>query len=88
LIGVDMCDVFPSSIRPANVNFKIGNIAEGLDFPDNSFDLVHIRFFVCALRVHEWPTVLKEIKRVLKPGGFVYSVEPGMLVQYKVYFLL
>ncbi|KAI8877542.1 S-adenosyl-L-methionine-dependent methyltransferase [Backusella circina FSU 941] len=79
LIGVDMCDVFPSSIRPANVNFTLGNVVDGLEFPDNSFDMVHLRFFVCALRTNEWVTVLREIRRVLKPGGFVYSVEPGML---------
>lgn len=78
-IGVDMCDIFPNNIRPANVTFQVGNVLEGLAFEDNSFDMVSLRFFILAFRKEEWAGVLKEIRRVLKPGGFVLSIEPGML---------
>ncbi|EPB87591.1 hypothetical protein HMPREF1544_05573 [Mucor circinelloides 1006PhL] len=78
-IGVDMCDVFPNNIRPANVTFQIGNVLEGLAFEDNTFDMVNFRMFILAFKTEEWAPVLKEIKRVLKPGGFILSREPGML---------
>jgi len=78
-IGVDMCDVFPNNIRPANGTFQIGNVLEGLAFEDNTFDMVNFRMFILAFKTEEWAPVLKEIKRVLKPGGFILSREPGML---------
>jgi ubiquinone/menaquinone biosynthesis C-methylase UbiE len=64
------------------VSFKLGNILEGLDYPDNTFDVVHFRFFILAFKKHEWAPILKEIMRVLKPGGYIVSKEAGMLVIY------
>ncbi|KAI9472276.1 MAG: S-adenosyl-L-methionine-dependent methyltransferase [Benjaminiella poitrasii] len=78
-IGVDMCDIFPNSIRPPNVSFQTGNVLERLPFPDNTFDLVNIRLFIIALMKDEWPVVVKEVYRILKPGGFVQMIECGML---------
>lgn len=78
-IGIDMCDIFPNNIRPANVSFQVGNVLDGLNFEDNTFDMVSLRFFVLAFRKEEWVGVLKEIRRVLKPGGYMLSIEPGML---------
>ena len=74
-----MCDIFPSNIRPANVSFQTGNVLEGLAFEDDTFDLVNMSFFILAFRKDDWAGVLKEIRRVLKPGGFLISREAGML---------
>lgn len=81
-----MCDIFPNNIRPANVTFQIGNILEGLSFEDNTFDMVNMNFFILAFKKEEWVGVLKEIRRVLKPGGFLLSREPGMLVSTNALF--
>ncbi|KAI8376460.1 S-adenosyl-L-methionine-dependent methyltransferase [Radiomyces spectabilis] len=78
-IGVDMCDIFPTNIRPSNVSFQVANVLERLPFPDNTFDFVNMRLFIIALRKEQWPTVIKELYRVLKPGGYLQSVECGML---------
>ncbi|KAI8082674.1 S-adenosyl-L-methionine-dependent methyltransferase [Gilbertella persicaria] len=86
LVGVDISDVFPSDIRPSNVSFKLNNILDGIAFPDNTFDIVHFRFFCIALRSEEWIPVLKEIMRVLKPGGIIVSKEPGMLLEGNEFF--
>ncbi|KAG0163216.1 hypothetical protein DFQ30_000517 [Apophysomyces sp. BC1015] len=69
--GIDMSDIFPTTIRPDNVSFEMVNILEGLPFEDGSFDLVHMRLMVSGIRVPEWPRVLDEIYRVLKPGGII-----------------
>ncbi|KAG2204030.1 hypothetical protein INT47_007024 [Mucor saturninus] len=78
-IGVDMCDVFPNNIRPANVSFQVGNILKRLPFSDNTFDFVNMRLFIIALKKEEWPILLKEAYRVMKPGGYMQMVECGML---------
>ncbi|GAA5799216.1 S-adenosyl-L-methionine-dependent methyltransferase [Helicostylum pulchrum] len=73
--GIDMADMFPATIRPENVKFEICDIMAGLPYPDNSFDFIHMRLMIVALRGTEWPLVLKEAYRVLKPGGMIGLVE-------------
>ncbi|KAI8971359.1 S-adenosyl-L-methionine-dependent methyltransferase [Pilobolus umbonatus] len=80
-IGVDMCDVFPNNVRPPNVSFLVDNVLEKLNFPDNTFDFINIRLFIIAMKKEEWPIVLKEAYRLLKPGGYLQCVECGMLEQ-------
>ncbi|KAI8082848.1 S-adenosyl-L-methionine-dependent methyltransferase [Halteromyces radiatus] len=75
LTGIDISDVFPTSIRPPNVNFCLGNLLERLPFEDNTFDFIHVRLFIAALRKEEWPLALEELFRVLKPGGILISTE-------------
>lgn len=64
--------------------------AEELPFPDASFDLVTIGF---ALRnVSDLDRTLSEMRRVLRPGGYVFSLElshptqPMFSALYKFYF--
>jgi ubiquinone/menaquinone biosynthesis C-methylase UbiE len=77
-----MCDVFPNNIRPPNVSFQVGNALGRLPFADDTFDFVNIRLFIIALKEHEWPIVVQEVYRILKPGGFIQMVECGMLVKF------
>lgn len=57
------------SPKPSNISFEVGNVLEGLKFPDASFDVV----FCNMVLVHtpEPVIALREMKRVCKPGGFV-----------------
>ncbi|RUS20872.1 S-adenosyl-L-methionine-dependent methyltransferase, partial [Endogone sp. FLAS-F59071] len=80
--GLDLVDTFPQKIKPANVTFKQANILEGLPFPNETFDFVHMRCltFACyfvqpGLRIAEWPFVVRELHRVTKPGGYVQLVD-------------
>lgn len=79
-VGIDMCPVFPTNIRPPNVTFQHGNVLEGLPFEDESFDFINLRFFMLALKRDQWAIVMKEIYRLLKPGGCLQSLESGMMV--------
>ncbi len=49
-----------------------------LPFHDNEFDLVYCRYVIEHL--HDVPAVLKEIRRVLKPGGRMYAQEVNILI--------
>lgn len=61
--------------RPPNYQFVQGNVLEGLPFPDGSFDFVHMRLMVLALPANRWPSVIGELVRVTRVGGWVESVE-------------
>lgn len=70
----------------SNINLIHGN-AMNLPFPDNSFDYVTIGF---GLRnVPDYLQVLKEMQRVVKPGGMVVCLEtsqPTMPVFKQCYY--
>ncbi|KAF7723939.1 hypothetical protein EC973_001511 [Apophysomyces ossiformis] len=78
--GVDIADVRVKNITLENVTFGYGNILEKVDFPDNSFDMVHIRLLILALRKEEWPNAIKEGLRLVKPGGILHVMEYDLLV--------
>lgn len=54
------------------------NILDGLTFTDGSFDAVYTAQFVEHLTLQEATVVLREIFRVLKPGGVLRIVTPDM----------
>ena len=55
--------------------FEVMDITQPLAFPDASFDLIHARFLVEVLLTQQWPAVLLECVRVLKPGGYLLLTE-------------
>ncbi|ORZ11802.1 S-adenosyl-L-methionine-dependent methyltransferase [Absidia repens] len=77
--GVDISDVFPKEGLPPNVHFEVGSVLERLPYDDNTFDFINLRFLILALRNDEWSIALKELYRVLKPGGVIESMECGQL---------
>jgi len=54
-----------------NVHFQVGNILEQLPFPDASFDLVNARLIVGFMKAPDWPRLLSECIRILRPGGIL-----------------
>ncbi|HEY7974543.1 MAG TPA: class I SAM-dependent methyltransferase [Ktedonobacterales bacterium] len=65
-------------MRPVNFTFATGNILEGLPFPDASFDFVHQRLLITAIPKDRWPSVIAELARVTRPGGWVELAECGV----------
>ncbi len=57
-----------------NASFQAMNLLKPLDFPDNSFDLVNVRF-VNFLPAAAWPQLARELVRITQPGGFVRLTE-------------
>ncbi|CAG8657912.1 5307_t:CDS:2 [Gigaspora margarita] len=73
--GIDILSSFPSKIKPKNCHFKTCDILEGLPFDDNEFDYIFMRHMLASIKAYQWFSVLKDIKRVLKSGGVIESVE-------------
>ncbi|CAG8450385.1 S-adenosyl-L-methionine-dependent methyltransferase [Gigaspora rosea] len=73
--GIDLVAAFPSQIKPPNTTFIQGNALNGLPFPDNFFDFVHMRLLVSSFSESEWETVISELVRVTKPNGWIELCE-------------
>lgn len=87
LVGID---IDPSLVRSARVQARAAQVSERvafhrmdalqpLDFPDASFDLVNLGLGGTFLRTWEWPHVLREFARILKPGGTLRLVEMELM---------
>ncbi|KAI9025273.1 S-adenosyl-L-methionine-dependent methyltransferase [Phycomyces nitens] len=80
-VGIDVCDVFPTNIRPPNATFQLGNVTHRLPFEDESFDFIQLRLFIISIQRDQWTKVMSEVRRVLKPGGFIQCIEPTIMSQ-------
>ncbi|RUS26923.1 S-adenosyl-L-methionine-dependent methyltransferase [Jimgerdemannia flammicorona] len=76
--GVDIARMFPADIKPPNIMFMSQvNILDGLPFETGKFDFVQMRQMNLAILKEDWPHVISEIYRVLKPGGYIQLLEIG-----------
>jgi ubiquinone/menaquinone biosynthesis C-methylase UbiE len=58
-----------------NASFKVMNVLEALEFDDNSFDVVNARYTQAFMMKTSWAPVMKEIMRILRPGGTLLLTE-------------
>ncbi|CAG8615250.1 236_t:CDS:2 [Funneliformis mosseae] len=70
-VGVDKNQLFPTSIKPNNINFFDASVEKGLSFQDNYFDFVHLSVIEPLYNASQWNLVIDEMLRVTKPGGWV-----------------
>jgi hypothetical protein len=72
-VGVDLVPGKPDS--PPRYRYVKGNVLHGLPFAGDRFDFVHQRFLVTGLPLAFWGSVVRELSRVTRPGGWVELVE-------------
>jgi predicted SAM-dependent methyltransferase len=71
LYGIDIeTRLFPES-KPANVSFSGRSITDLPQEWDFKFNLVHQRLLYAALKRTEWTAAIRNMYRVLRPGGWV-----------------
>jgi ubiquinone/menaquinone biosynthesis C-methylase UbiE len=86
LIGVDISkrtvDYARAQAETAQVNdrveFYVMDALQGLALPPDFCDLVNLRFAVTFLRAWEWTRVLRESRRLLRPGGVIRVTEADL----------
>ncbi|TFK38141.1 S-adenosyl-L-methionine-dependent methyltransferase, partial [Crucibulum laeve] len=77
LTGLDIENrLFPIN-PPNNITLSTGSVTSMPLEWSNRFTLVHQRLLRPALRRSDWPIALKEIYRVVAPGGWVQLCEVG-----------
>ncbi len=59
----------------SNVQFQVMDARGPLAFPDASFDAIHARFITGFLSTVTWPQLVWECFRLLRPGGWLVSIE-------------
>ncbi len=76
-VGIDVLPIFPDeSLRLPNTGFIQCDFLYGIPFPDSTFDFVYERFVVYSdLTDSQWKFLFSEMKRVLKPGGYLEIME-------------
>ncbi|CAG8699098.1 4354_t:CDS:2 [Cetraspora pellucida] len=78
-IGMDISPVQLNVSKPKNAEFIEANILEHLPFADNTFDYVFQRFLNVGILTKSWPSVISELVRILKPGGYIELMEGEIL---------
>ena len=63
-----------------NASFMVMDVKKPLLFEDASFDLVNERTLYGVMGPGEWPQLLAECKRILRPGGIIRLTELEMPV--------
>src|SRR5262249_34889663 len=64
-----------------NTCFQVMDVTRPLHFLDDWFDIVNARFISSFLTADDWPHVVRELTRVVRPGGIVRLTEfdePGV----------
>jgi ubiquinone/menaquinone biosynthesis C-methylase UbiE len=67
------------------VHFKQGN-AKALPYPDETFDIVYNGYMLDLIPLEGFEPILKEMRRVLKPGGKLVLLNMSKLDEKKTFY--
>ncbi|KAF7336691.1 Methyltransf-25 domain-containing protein [Mycena venus] len=78
------CGLSPKPLPIANeiasrVRWVHGNLLDGLPFPSEYFDFVHISGIGLGVPEDEWQSVLEEVSRVMMPNGILEIIEEDLI---------
>lgn len=80
-IGLDLVPIqtplshLPDEDLQSRISWVVANALQGLPFPDDSFDYVHIRKLNIGVPEEKWGILLSEAVRVLTPNGNLEILE-------------
>ncbi|KAA1469908.1 hypothetical protein DENSPDRAFT_928486 [Dentipellis sp. KUC8613] len=82
-VGIDLIPLHPdlshfSSDLGSRITWMQVNCLEGLPFPNEEFDYVHIKRIAHGIPEDKWDALLEEITRVMKPGGAFEMIEEDL----------
>ncbi|KAF5026510.1 hypothetical protein F66182_1370 [Fusarium sp. NRRL 66182] len=75
---LDESKFLSSTVLPPNVRLSSGDLLK--PFPQElqgQYDLVHARLLMIALKADEWEVAAQNLKRLVKPGGYILWEELG-----------
>ncbi len=72
--GIDSSDSTVANARERGINAVVGDLNEGLPFPDGAFDAAILKDLL--EHVNDPVALVSEVRRVLRPGARVYACSP------------
>ncbi|KAI8986469.1 S-adenosyl-L-methionine-dependent methyltransferase [Pilobolus umbonatus] len=75
IIGIDIKPPAYNISCPPNLCFNQSDITESWPMNNNSVDFIFQRNMYLCIMKEQWPKVLAEMFRVIKPGGYIELVE-------------
>ncbi|GLA61676.1 hypothetical protein AtubIFM56815_002535 [Aspergillus tubingensis] len=78
VIGTDLSPIQPGFVPP-NLQFEIDDATEDWVYPENHFDLIHVRALYGAIA--DWPAFYQNALSRLRPGGWFDQLE--MSIQFR-----
>jgi len=73
VIGIDLSPTQPIDVPP-NLMFQVDDLEENWTFTKNSFDLIHMRMLLGAIK--DWPRLTRQAFEHLAPGGYLEVMDP------------
>ncbi|KAJ7459936.1 hypothetical protein FB451DRAFT_1405816 [Mycena latifolia] len=80
-VGLDVVPLQPdlgASELSTRITWVQANFLEGLPFPNDEFDFVHIKRIALGVPEDKWDALFEEISRVLKSGGAFELIEEDL----------
>ncbi|PHH61094.1 hypothetical protein CDD81_805 [Ophiocordyceps australis] len=75
ILGIDISPHMIPEDAPRNLEIQIDDLNGEFTFPSNEFDLVHSQMMAGGINAQRWRSYLRDILRVLRPGGWCQMVE-------------
>ncbi|KAF8463284.1 S-adenosyl-L-methionine-dependent methyltransferase [Kalaharituber pfeilii] len=72
IIGTDLSPIQPNWV-PSNIMFEIDDCEAEWTYPEDYFDFIHVRCLFGS--ISDWPKLIAQAYRALKPGGWIELVE-------------
>ncbi|CAG8504240.1 14677_t:CDS:2 [Funneliformis caledonium] len=76
--GVEIQSFMLPTIHPSNTKFIKKDILQGIPFPPNSFDFIHMRNMTLCFTEEQYEIIIKGLVDLLKPNGYLELSEPEM----------
>lgn len=81
IMGIDLTPPHQGKnalIFPPNCHFQQWDVLKGLPFGTQQFEFTHQRLLILALPLQRWPSMVQELVRVTRPGGWIELVEADL----------
>ncbi|KAJ9131555.1 S-adenosyl-L-methionine-dependent methyltransferase [Pleurostoma richardsiae] len=75
VVGIDISPHMVPPERPPNLDLQVDDLNQRLTFSANYFDLVHSQLMLGGIHRNRWRGYLRDIHRVLRPGGWCQMAE-------------
>ncbi|CAG8504221.1 14676_t:CDS:2 [Funneliformis caledonium] len=73
--GIEIQSFMLPTIHPSNTHFIHNDILQGIPFPPNSFDYIHMRNMTLCFTENQYEQIIRELIDLLKPNGYLELCE-------------